>query len=338
MTFCSLGIPTKNNADSIHLTVAQILNQTRQPDEIVICDDSDDGTFEILQNLLEDCEIKYKLIRQTSDGVAGAYNEILNVVSPSFDIFATIQTEFAVSDNWLESHIRQHIKNPNVDIINPGKHSRLCEPGSANYFHGRNFSIKRNTLHNVSGWDDNFLRGEDWDMHIRLATSGAISKSDPKVQHEIMQDYANIHSPVTISKYIRHPTSATFIKKYGMWYVWFHPVHVLHDLYTVVNILFIAIASVFTMYSSIYFIISLIVPSMLYIGIFTKLRGFDFDSSLLLLKKLYLTPISIMIAEIRLLQTNIFNYSGFDVNFELREKSLSNEKIRNIWRTISQFK
>lgn len=225
-------IPTYNNESSIEETIELLLGQTRPPDRLIFCDNSDDRTPEIIreyQSRSEETEIE--LLRQQSDGVAGAYNELLEYVEGEYDIFAVIQTNLLIDEGWLAGHLDVHREHPEIGMVT-GDYAkqpaidREVSPDDRTYYIGRNFSAKAGTLEAIDGWDPNFLRGEDWDMRIRLAGVGTrvYTRSD------LSYDWTEDDPYVTLSKAKRKPTSATFLAKYGTWYLRFHPSHVVADL------------------------------------------------------------------------------------------------------------
>ena len=229
-----IGIPTYNNESTIQDTLSIIANQTVVPDKLVICDASDDKTPEIVQEFAERTDsFDVTLIKQDGDGVADAYNQILENID-DYDIFGTIQTNFKIPDNWVESAIRLHKKYPNIDIINSSsEHNVELDPDHIDYFSGRCFTSKSGILESVNGWDKNFLRGEDWDIQIRLAQSGTRSLgADALAYSELADD-----PPISFRKARRKPTSAMFLAKYGHWYIKYHPSHVIGDIIGVLAVL-----------------------------------------------------------------------------------------------------
>lgn len=229
-----IGIPTYNNESTIRDTLRIIASQTVVPDELVICDASDDKTPEIVQEFASRTDLfDINLIKQEGDGVADAYNQILEHID-GYDIFGTIQTNFKIPNNWVESAIRLHKKHTNIDIINSSsEHNKELDPGHIDYFSGRCFTSKKGVLESVNGWDKNFLRGEDWDIQIRLAQSGTRSLgSDALAYSELADD-----PPISLRKARRKPTSAMFLAKYGYWYTKYHPAHVIGDFIGVLAVL-----------------------------------------------------------------------------------------------------
>lgn len=312
-----LGIPTYNDADTIGETLSRVARQTRRPDRVVFCDNSEDGTREVIQNAAEEYDLKVEILDQQSDGVAGAYNELLDHVSGEYDVFVTLQSDLIVEDDWLEGHLTIHREHPDVDMVN-GPHldaSRkegFVDPDDKSYYLGRNFSVKRGTLEAIDGWDEHFLRGEDWDMRIRLAGADTTVYSTTEVGYRWQREDPYI----TLGKAKRRPTSVTFLSKYGGWYLGFHPSHVVSDalaLWALVALCCVALGPLNPFLGLAGLV--LLVPSVLgYWAGHVLLRGaVDGDQFLGVVRKQFLTGISVVYALRRVADRDRpWNRSGFD--------------------------
>ena len=229
-THVVLGIPTYNDAETIGDTLECIAAQTRRPDLVLLCDKSDDNTQKTAQDVAKKYDLPLEVISQESDGVAGAYNELLGRIERSYDIFLTLQSDLTVDEDWVETHLKVHNEYPKVDMVNgtiqdAPREDGFKEPTDPSYYLGRNFSVKSGVLEAIDGWDENFLRGEDWDMRIRLAGANTTvySTTDVGYRWQCQDPY------ITLSKARRRPTVASFLAKYGQWYLWFHPSHFVSD-------------------------------------------------------------------------------------------------------------
>lgn len=234
-----VGVATYNNADDIDETIEMILTQTRPPNRLVFCDKSSDETQKRIrahQNQADSPTVE--IIDQSGDGVADAYNDILDHIAGEYDIFATVQTEITVNEEWLASHLKVHNKRPEIDMVmGDNKENNPVDkevgPDERPYYVGRDFSAEAGVLERVNGWDRNFLRGEDWDMRIRLA--GVRTRVYAKTEVGYRKDWSDPY--ISLSKAQRKPTSVTFLSKYGLWYARFHPSHVVSDGLSLVSIL-----------------------------------------------------------------------------------------------------
>lgn len=303
----TIGIPTFNNEDSIKRTIEVFSQQTIAPSELIFCDASSDRTPEIIQAKAKEIDkFEITLLEQTGDGVAQAYNQILEYLGKDYDIFATLQTTWEVDDDWVENAIHLHEKHPEVDIINPcaGIH-RPLDKSDQSYFTGRNFTAKQGVLESVDGWDENFLRGEDWDIRIRLANTGVTVFGTDLLMHKNIIDDPQI----TLRKAIRKPNSAMFLAKYRMWYLKYHPSHVLAD-----TLCLLAISGIIaSMFVPPYGIAVALLATGTYIGGYAITKGSSKDDVANIIQRQLFDGIGVSFSIIRLV-TNDFdwNYSGFN--------------------------
>jgi glycosyltransferase involved in cell wall biosynthesis len=230
-----VGIPTYNNEGDIDSTLALLERQSRQPDRVVFCDKSTDRTPAIIRDWAETVSFEVEIIEQEGDGVADAYDTILSHLNDEYDLFVTLQTEITVDDEWLRLHVDTHLKHPDIGMVTGDNKwhdptDREVTSDERPYYVGRNFSAKQGVLESINGWDSNFLRGEDWDMRIRLAGAGVRCYARTELGYEWQQEPEPY---VTLSKAKRKPTSLTFLSKFGQWYLRFHPSHVIADILSV---------------------------------------------------------------------------------------------------------
>lgn len=243
----TIGIPTANNEDSIKQTLNSLINQSRKPDRIIIVDDSTDSTPRIIDRIDHSVDIRIDLYKQSNEGhgVGGARQDIYEFFYG--DILVCIDTDNKVSETWLEEHANFHKRNPEFGILSntsPASTSRvISNPRTSDYFGQSNCSLKKSALEKVDGWDRAFARGEDWDMRIRLWCAGVRSyaKSDINKGREWIgtEGKGNFIEKTKLwaSKKMSAPSSAFFLKKYGAWYLKFHPTHVLGDLGSIISVL-----------------------------------------------------------------------------------------------------
>ncbi len=228
----AVSICTKNNEDTIKDTLASILRQERRPDEIIICDKSNDKTLNIIENLSHKYAAPIEIIHQKGEGVGDAYQQIYENLEEDIDVLATLQTNLVADSDWLEKIEQGFEDNPWADLVVPsfasGQEGTYSERagGKKGYLTGRNMAIRVEALRRVNGWDPSFLRGEDWDLNIRLWKAGVRCIAIKGIKHRWIKN----ESMDVLKKAIRKPTSLTFLAKYGLWYLKFRPVHVFGDL------------------------------------------------------------------------------------------------------------
>ena len=228
----TVGICTRDNEGTIEDTLTSILRQERKPDKIIVCDKSRDKTLDVIKNLSYKYGVPIKILHQKGEGVGDAYQQIYKNLGEGIDIFATLQTNLVVERDWLRKIEKGFNDNPEVDLVVSyfplGQEGTYFEHigGKRGYFTGRNMAIRMEALRRINGWDPNFLRGEDWDIHIRLWKAGIRSIAIKGINHR----WIKTESMDTLKKAIIKPTSLTFLAKYGLWYLRFRLVHVIGDI------------------------------------------------------------------------------------------------------------
>lgn len=237
----TVGIPTKDNADTIRGTLESLLDGTRPPDRILVVDASEDVTPDIVRALADESDVPIDYVRQSREGkgVGAARQEIYERFDG--DVLACLDTNLDIPDDWLERRVEFHQNHPEYGVLNGTKEPGVeapAEPGTGNYFRQANCSITREALHRVGGWDPWFARGEDWDMHLRLAAAGVDSYTMSAVGASHRQSETPLEK---LSKKLGRPSSVTFLRKYGLWYLRRHPMHVVGDAVGVVSLLLVAV-------------------------------------------------------------------------------------------------
>jgi glycosyltransferase involved in cell wall biosynthesis len=314
-----VAIPTYNNEDTIVSTLNLLMTQARPPDLVIFCDKSDDNTRAVIHEYADkNHDILIEVLEQEGDGVADAYDQILKHVEDEYDLFVTLQSNLIVDKNWLAGHERIHTKYPDIDIVN-GDHKkntptdREVTADERPYFVGRNFSAKAGTLEAIDGWDPHFLRGEDWDMRIRLAGAGTRSYACTDLGYRWQTEDPYI----TFSKAKRRPTVITFLAKYGFWYINFHPTHIISDGMSFAAVMLLVISLTLLPFS---LQLGIIAFSILFsvVTLFTLahnlLRG-GVDNRRIVgpVRKQFLNGIAIMYAIRRVMIRNVnWNTAGFD--------------------------
>lgn len=314
----AVGIPTHNNEETIDRTVDQLLSQTLQPDVVAVCDNSRDRTPEIVAEKASDADVDIELLEQTGDGVAAAYNQLWDHLAPEYDVFATIQTNLVVGEDWLEGHVSTHRNHPGVGIVTAlgDDVCREIGPDEQGYYTGRNVSFKSGVLERVDGWDDNFLRGEDWDMQIRFAGAGVRSYRCSRYSYGWLDEYGSDDPYISLAKTKRRPTALTFLKKYGSWYLRYHPSHIVHDLLSVA-------ATVLGALSVLLFPVSTTLAALLAIGCLLSVVAYDAGHVLVRgpvrgsyvfrpIRKQFFNGIGVLYAARRVQRVDDWNMAGFD--------------------------
>lgn len=110
----SLIATVLNEGESIHQLMRSILQQTRQPDEIVIVDGgSQDGTAAILQSYAE--HLPLRLLVRPGCSISQGRNAAITAAQG--DIIAVTDAGVVVDPHWLERITRPLLENPELCFV-----------------------------------------------------------------------------------------------------------------------------------------------------------------------------------------------------------------------------
>ena len=323
-----VGIPTANNEDTIEETLETLASQNRKPDRVIIVDNSTDSTPKIVKEFSKNANLQIDLYKQSSPGkgVGRARQDIFEKFQG--DVLACIDTDNILKKNWLEEHAIFHQEHTDFGILSntSGESREIIQPKESDYFGQSNCSLTKEALSKVEGWDPWFSRGEDWDIRIRLWRAGVKSYAKREINLAAKQigtegegsffDRIKLWSKKKISA----PSSALFLKKYGMWYVNFHPKHFVGDMLSIYSILSLILAPIIYLLGNIYlFLVFLTVPilnSMIYAYYKgpQKRQGFSLQiSDFIALPIFFVLSISFITSLIDLMFNEYdWNYDGLD--------------------------
>jgi glycosyltransferase involved in cell wall biosynthesis len=239
----TVGIPTANNEATIRETLESLANQTVQPDRIIVIDASTDATPDIVRAVDEETKVPIELHEQSSRGrgVGGARQDIYELLEE--DVLACLDTDKRVGPEWVEKRLEFHHKHSEYDILSGTKSEGVDRPAEGpkdtDFLRQSNCSIRKSALDRVEGWDPWMSRGEDWDLRIRLWTSGAQSY----IRGDIGCEFIKRDDPkLAFGKILSRPSSVDFLRKYGLWYLRFHPIQPLGDIASLCSLIAIPVA------------------------------------------------------------------------------------------------
>ena len=244
-TKIAVGIPTMNSAATIKETLESLTEQTRTPDRIIVVDASTDETPDIVESVAEETEVPITLRRQSERGrgVGGARQDMYEELTE--DILACLDTQKRVDDDWIETRIKFHEAHPNYGVLSgaPIDGESIDSPAESvkdpYYLRQSNCSITKEALDRVNGWDPWMARGEDWDLRIRLWRAEVQSW----VKSDLACEFIEVDDPnEVITKILDRPSSVDYLRKYGLWYAWFHPIHVLGDVASIGSLFLLLVA------------------------------------------------------------------------------------------------
>ncbi|MEM9080773.1 MAG: glycosyltransferase [Verrucomicrobiota bacterium] len=213
----SIAICTRNGGERLRNNLP-FFEQIEDPNfEILIIDDgSTDNTKDIVANVISHSNTTLRYQKQDPSGLSAARNHAARVASGS--ILAYIDDDARPHPLWLKYLRQAYRDNPNAAAAGgpnlppqpatrqnavvtacPGNASHiLLTDTTAEHIPGCNFSIKRQTLLNLGGFDTQFFAaGDDVDLCWRLLEAG----------HQIA------FHPCAVVSHDRRPTIRKFLKQ-----------------------------------------------------------------------------------------------------------------------------
>lgn len=277
----AVGIPTANSEDTIRETLESLIDQTVSPDRIIVVDASTDSTPDIIQEVDSETPIPIECHEQSNEGrgVGDARKDIYSLLEE--DILACLDTQKRVGSEWIEKRLNFHCENPEYDILSGISSDDNIDrpangPKDTNFLRQSNCSIRKSALDRVDGWDQWMRRGEDWDLLIRLWTSGAQSYIRSDLACEFIEEDDTV---TAFTKILGRPSSINYLRKYGRWYISFHPLHVGGDIASAVSLGLLPISILFGVFWSPVAFALLLVP-VFCAGFYTYQKVFCGDTDL----------------------------------------------------------
>jgi glycosyltransferase involved in cell wall biosynthesis len=221
MPFLSVVIPTYNRKESLLRTLNALAKQTYPPDAfevIVISDGATDGTAEAVKALKMPYCLRF--VEQPNSGPSVARNHGAKLASGSVVVY--VDDDIEPMPEFLAEHAAAQQQDEKLVLIGPQtgpegepmphwiawEHrmlqkqyanfvSGVWETGPNNLYSG-NFSVRREHLLAVGGFDARFTRQEDVELGFRLAQRGLHFRFEPKAN--------GIHRPTrTFASWYRTP-------------------------------------------------------------------------------------------------------------------------------------
>jgi glycosyltransferase involved in cell wall biosynthesis len=196
MPAISVIIPTYNRKESLLRTLRALARQTLPADQfevIVISDGSTDGTSEAVKAFSAPYSLRF--IEQKNSGPSVARNHGARLAEGSLLVY--VDDDIEPSDGFLSEHLRRHQEDPNNLVLIGPQTGPMHEPmpgwiawehqmlqkqyvnfitgkwdtGPNNLYSG-NFSVSRENLLAVGGFEEKFTRQEDVELGFRLEKHG----------------------------------------------------------------------------------------------------------------------------------------------------------------------
>jgi len=212
----SVVICTRNRRAALKRCVDSIVNQSYQPQEIIVVDDaSGKETKEVINKIIRNCEIPIRLIvNEKRMGPPTSRNE--GIKAAKCDIVAFLDDDCSADENWISELSKYYEYEPIIGVggpvielgrkihakTKPRKYMYISKLGNVvnntrlgdaddlekfdvrpvNFFQGGNMSYKRDALIKLHGFDGGFKGNgyrEETDLGIRSNKIG-IQVFNPK--------------------------------------------------------------------------------------------------------------------------------------------------------------
>jgi glycosyltransferase involved in cell wall biosynthesis len=168
----SLIVPAYNEEKYIGKLLRSIRCQTRLPDEIIICDNgSSDNTVKIIKQFQPKMPIK--VVSETKKGIIPAVEKAWR--SSTGDIILKTDADCLLPQDWVKNYLNHYRQDPNLVACGGGFSAadgnlvlRFLTPLGCYFNHlflhlskghtvlfGGNFSVKRKTMVEINGYQNN---------------------------------------------------------------------------------------------------------------------------------------------------------------------------------------
>lgn len=237
----AVGIATRNAEESLPDCLRTLMSQTVQPNEYVICiGPSNDKTEELIQEFVKQTSVPTKIICD-KDGIGTGYARKAIVENCTQEYVAWADSDYILPPNWFEALVEitkrcrfDYLEYPAFDIITPdGVMNMRREGRSPDSINISSLELKHNRPSNilvvrcraaieVGNYDPYFIRGQGFDLTIRLNASGykGVSYEGMNMRHAWRGE--SFRKSLTRAVYFR------FLYKYGLGYAFLGGRHTEH--------------------------------------------------------------------------------------------------------------
>ncbi|HTE58287.1 MAG TPA: glycosyltransferase family A protein [Verrucomicrobiae bacterium] len=182
----SVVVPTKNSSQTLAICLQSLAKQSYQPIEIIVVDNySEDDTIEIAERYATKVFVRGpERCAQRNYGASKAAGEYV----------VMIDSDMKLESDVIAACVKQAEDDPDTaGIVIPEESYGIgfwakCKQLERSFYQGvpwmeaaRFFS--REAFEKVSGYDENLLSGEDWDLSQRVAEIGTIGRVTQLIHH-----------------------------------------------------------------------------------------------------------------------------------------------------------
>lgn len=194
-----------NKKEIMKLAIKSIFNQTYRNFEFIICDDgSDDGTYEIVQNLVKEDNRVVLIKNSENKGLAYSLNRCLSIANGKY-IARMDADDISVPDRlekqikFLDEHLEYAMVGCNLLLINDkgiwGKRILAEKPTKKSFLFTSPFChpaivMRKDVLDEVNNYKVEKItrRAEDYDLFMRIYANGYKGYNIQKFLYQFRED------------------------------------------------------------------------------------------------------------------------------------------------------
>ncbi|RLF43815.1 MAG: hypothetical protein DRN29_09480 [Thermoplasmata archaeon] len=240
--FISVVIAVRNEKQHIAKCIESLFNQDYDEYEVIVVDGmSDDGTYEVLQELQK--KYDFKLLRNEKKNAAAGRN--IGIDEAKGDAIAFIDGDAIAAKNWLSSIKKAFEKSNAIGVggpdllpedseykaraiglvmtsplarggrFNPStQHAMMEKERYVEHIPTCNLCLKKEIFDEVGKFDENFVKGQDLELNYRIVKAGYKLFYSPSIQVTHYRKQHIRHFARQIYKWAK--AKAAIIKKHGM--------------------------------------------------------------------------------------------------------------------------
>ncbi len=190
--FVSVVIPCYNNEQFVGAAIESMLDQTRTPNEIIVCDDaSTDNSWQVITDLAQKHPVIKPIQNETNQGIPKTRNNLIAHLDEGSDYMVILDADDVADKQRIEKQLAFFKSDKNlglvgsdISIINelgvvvgtrvyPHAHNEIVDSIlHFNPFAQSSVMTPTRTLSKVGDYDEKLARVQDYDLWIRIVRQG----------------------------------------------------------------------------------------------------------------------------------------------------------------------
>jgi glycosyltransferase involved in cell wall biosynthesis len=197
----SIVIPVLNGEKNIKRCIESLVSALADEKQINIFV-VDNGSSDETVSILEKMNIKYSVCK----GCTISKLRNIGAMSCSSELIGFVDSDCFVKNDWFKEAKIVFQENQNVAVV--GRYYNVPDDpswvekiwfdmrkdveGSVRFLPGGNMIFRRNIFEKISGFDENLVTGEDYDICERVRKKGCIIYNSPRVNVEHLGNYKKL--------------------------------------------------------------------------------------------------------------------------------------------------